>query len=46
MPLHDHFRPPISNRSSWDGVHGGWPMMIVIDLQASYEQTCHDLRIV
>jgi hypothetical protein len=29
MPLRDHFRPPISNRSSWEGFHGGWPMTIV-----------------
>jgi hypothetical protein len=29
MPLRDHLRPPISNRSSWQGFHGGWPMTIV-----------------
>lgn len=29
MPLRDHFRPPISSRSSWEGFHGGWPMAIV-----------------
>lgn len=29
MPLRDHFRPPISNRHSWQGFHGGWPMAIV-----------------
>jgi hypothetical protein len=29
MPLRDHFRPPISKRSSWEEVHGGWPMVIV-----------------
>jgi uncharacterized protein DUF4058 len=29
MPLRDHFRPPISRRSSWEAVHGGWPMVIV-----------------
>jgi hypothetical protein len=29
MPLRDHFRPPLSNRSSWEEVHGGWPMVIV-----------------
>ena len=29
MPLRDHFRPPIWNRSSWEGFHGGWPMIIV-----------------
>lgn len=29
MPLRDHFRPPISNHSSWEGFHGGWPMAMV-----------------
>jgi hypothetical protein len=29
MPLRDHFHPPISTRSSWEGFHGGWPMAIV-----------------
>jgi hypothetical protein len=29
MPLRDHFHPPISARSSWEGFHGGWPMAIV-----------------
>ncbi len=32
MPLRDHFRPPLSERSSWDEVHGGWPMVIVQQL--------------
>jgi hypothetical protein len=32
MPLRDHFRPPIWNRSSWEGFHGGWPMTIVQQL--------------
>jgi hypothetical protein len=32
MPLRDHFRPPVSNRSSWEGFHGGWPMAIVGEL--------------
>ena len=32
MPLRDHFRPPLDNQSSWDGFHGGWPMMIVAGL--------------
>ena len=26
MPLLDHFRPPIFNKGSWEGFHGGWPM--------------------
>lgn len=25
MPLRDHFRPPISTYSSWEGFHGMWP---------------------
>jgi Protein of unknown function (DUF4058) len=29
MPLRDHFRPPVSKRSSWEGFHGGWPCIIV-----------------
>jgi hypothetical protein len=32
MPLRDHFRPPVSKRSLWEGFHGGWPMRIVEDL--------------
>jgi hypothetical protein len=29
VPLRDHFRPPVSRRSSWEGFHGGWPAVIV-----------------
>jgi hypothetical protein len=29
MPLRDHFRSPIDDETSWDGLHGGWPMKIV-----------------
>lgn len=32
MPLRDHFRPPISKRSSWEGFHGLWPGVIVQQL--------------
>jgi hypothetical protein len=32
MPLRDHFRPPLSDLRSWEGFHGGWPMMIVAAL--------------
>jgi hypothetical protein len=32
MPLRDHFRPPLSARHSWEEVHGGWPMMMVLHL--------------
>ncbi len=28
MPLRDHFRPPLDSRTSWEGFHGGWPMVI------------------
>ncbi|MEX1224328.1 MAG: DUF4058 family protein [Pirellulales bacterium] len=32
MPLRDHFRPPLSEITTWEGVHGGWPMVIVQQL--------------
>src|ERR1700726_3523325 len=32
MPLRDHFRPPVWNKSSWEGFHGGWPMTMVQQL--------------
>ena len=32
MSLRDHFRPPVEKRHSWDELHGGWPMMIVLKL--------------
>ncbi len=32
MPLRNHFAPPPSQRSSWEVVHGGWPMVIVQQL--------------
>ena len=32
MPLRDHFRPPVDDESSWDEVHGGWPMVMVQQL--------------
>lgn len=32
MPLRDHFRPPVSKHSSWQGFHGGWPMVMVQQL--------------
>src|SRR5262245_42314314 len=32
MPLRDHFRSPLADRRSWDGLHGQWPAMIVISL--------------
>ncbi len=33
MPLRDHFHPPFSLHHSWDGFHGGWPMMLVLSLK-------------
>jgi uncharacterized protein DUF4058 len=33
MPLRDHFHPPVSKKSSWEGFHGGWPMVIVQQLR-------------
>lgn len=35
MLLRDHFHPPISKRSSWEGFLGGWPCMIVRQLVSS-----------
>jgi hypothetical protein len=33
MPLRDHFRPPLDDLTSWEGFHGGWPMVIVQQLR-------------
>lgn len=33
MPLRDHFRPPLTKITSWEGFHGGWPMVIVQQLR-------------
>ena len=32
MTLLDHFRPPILRKGSWEGFHGMWPALMVIDL--------------
>jgi hypothetical protein len=32
MPLRDHFRPPLDDLRSWEGIHGGWPMTIAASL--------------
>jgi hypothetical protein len=32
MSLLDHFHPPISNKGSWEGFHGMWPAMMVVEL--------------
>lgn len=33
MPLRDHFRPPVSKQSSWEGFHAMWPTCIVQQLR-------------
>jgi hypothetical protein len=33
VPLRDHFRPPVSKKSSWEGFHGMWPASIVRQLR-------------
>ena len=33
MPLRDHFRPPVSKKSSWEGFHAMWPTWIVHQLR-------------
>ena len=33
MPLRDHFRPPVSKKSSWEGFHAMWPARIVQQLR-------------
>jgi hypothetical protein len=32
MPLRDHFRPPLDDETSREGLHGQWPAMIVMAL--------------
>lgn len=32
MPLRDHFHAPLDEESSWEGFHGQWPAMLVLDL--------------
>lgn len=32
MPLIDHFRRPTFNKGSWEGFHGMWPALMVMDL--------------
>lgn len=29
MPLRDHFRPPLDDETSWEGLHAQWPAWIV-----------------
>src|SRR4051812_45856798 len=35
MPLRDHFRPPVSKRTSWEAFHGMWPGAIVQQLRTT-----------
>ncbi|WP_020470290.1 DUF4058 family protein [Zavarzinella formosa] len=32
MPLRDHFRPPLLDLTTWESVHAGWPMMMILSL--------------
>jgi hypothetical protein len=38
MPLRDHFHSPLTDRRSWDGLHGAWPTIIVIGLNRNLPQ--------
>ncbi|NLY00900.1 MAG: hypothetical protein GXY83_32820 [Rhodopirellula sp.] len=40
MPLRDHYRPPLDDETSWEGSHGGWPMMIVAELATKLPPHC------
>lgn len=33
MPLRDHFRAPVSKKSSWEGFHAAWPTCVVQQLR-------------
>jgi Protein of unknown function (DUF4058) len=33
MPLRDHFRPPVDQIASWEGLHAQWPAVIVQQLR-------------
>lgn len=32
MPLRDHFRSPVADRTPWEALHGAWPTFIMMDL--------------
>ena len=38
MPLRNHFGPPLDDRRSWEGLHGGWPMMMIMGLNRHLPQ--------
>jgi hypothetical protein len=33
MPLRDHFRSPVTDRHTWDELHGSWPTFIAMALK-------------
>src|SRR5882724_9969158 len=35
MPLHDHFRPPLSQQRHWDSIHGAWAEAMAMNLNES-----------
>jgi hypothetical protein len=35
VPIRDHFRPPLDDLTSWDGLYGGWPAMMVVALSGT-----------
>ena len=34
MPLRDHFRPPVTDRASWEELHGMWPSIMAMRLNS------------
>jgi hypothetical protein len=38
MPLRDHFHPPLDKKTSWEGFHGSWPAVIVMELNRKLPQ--------
>lgn len=38
MPLRDHFHSPLIDETGWDALHGGWPMVIVQQLNSTLPQ--------
>lgn len=40
MPLHDHFRPPLSLKRHWHSFHNAWSTVISSDLNARLPERC------
>ena len=40
MPLRDHFHEPLGKSRSWEGLHNGWPMMMVHFLAHKLPKRC------